>query len=387
MKKRALVVGTVLLLFSPPALRADPCPSTPGGPQIGLVLSGGGSLGAFQVGALKALFEYWQTAHGALPPIRIVAGTSTGALIAPFALLGKSELDELEFWYTNVENKDILAFSLWNLLVKGVSLSDFGYKLRRNCMRLTHECGRLGGRLYCNYKCALRPKGDDLLQRVGSMWPARRVAVTTIDFRSGTDHVVASSDFTSQPGDDTAFRRAIFASAVPPLIGPPVPLKDAQDMETSPHYDGGVYSEAPFDALFAAAALPECPVEFTHVILLSSWPAFPGQDAGGVQQGEYPPKARLLQIADRFNTVLSEAGATRDLRSAGSALKLRAVGVSVAEVQQITGLAVPGTPKLIVVRPDVRLGWRANRFVQGEMKAMVARGWERGKQVFENTPW
>jgi hypothetical protein len=219
------------------------------------------------------------------------------------------------------------------------------------------------------------------------MWPAKRVAVTTIDFRSGQDHVVASSDFTSQPGDDTAFRRAIFASAVPPLIGPPVPLKDAADAESTPHYDGGVYSEAPFDALFAAAALPECPVEFTHVILLSSWPAFPGQDAGGVQQGEYPPRARLLQIADRFNTVLSEAGATRDLRAASAAVKLRSLDVPVEEVQQITGLAVRGKPQVIVVRPDVRLGWRANRFVQEEMKTMVARGREKGKEVFEATSW
>jgi predicted acylesterase/phospholipase RssA len=386
MRNRAFL-AIVLLLVCRPALRADPCPVSPSGPQIGLVLSGGGSLGAFQVGALRSLFEYWQANHGTLPPIRIVAGTSTGALISPFALLGTPELDTLEFWYTHVEDKDILAFSLWNLLVKGVSLSDFGYKLRRNCMRLTDDCNRKGGRLYCNYKCALRPEGDDLLQRVGNMWPARRVAVTTIDFRSGHDHVVASSDFTSQPGDDTAFRRAIFASAVPPLIGPPVPLKDAADAETTPHYDGGVYSEAPFDALFAAAALPECPVEFTHVILLSSWPAFPGQDAGGVQQGEYPSRARLLQIADRFNTVLAEAGATRDLRAAGAAVKLRSLGVSVEEVQQITGLAVRGKPQVIVVRPDVRLGWRANRFVQEEMKAMVAKGREKGKQVFEGTSW
>ena len=48
-----------------------------------LVISGGGSDGAFGAGLLKG----W-SASGTRPRFRIVTGISTGALIAPFAFLG-----------------------------------------------------------------------------------------------------------------------------------------------------------------------------------------------------------------------------------------------------------------------------------------------------------
>ncbi len=65
-----------------------------------LVISGGGSRGAFAVGAVRALRE-----RGV--EFGLVAGTSTGALMAP--LVAIDELDALVRVYTSVRTADILA--------------------------------------------------------------------------------------------------------------------------------------------------------------------------------------------------------------------------------------------------------------------------------------
>lgn len=69
----------------------------PSGKEVNyLVLSGGGSGGAFGVGILKA----W-TENGDRPEFDIVSGVSTGALIAPFAFLGAAYDDTLVDLYTS----------------------------------------------------------------------------------------------------------------------------------------------------------------------------------------------------------------------------------------------------------------------------------------------
>ena len=68
-----------------------------------LAISGGGANGAFGAGLLAG----W-TAAGNRPEFRIVTGISTGALIAPFAFLGKEYDAKLEKFYTTTSTKDIL---------------------------------------------------------------------------------------------------------------------------------------------------------------------------------------------------------------------------------------------------------------------------------------
>lgn len=69
-----------------------------------LVLSGGGSHGAFGAGMLVG----W-TASGKRPEFEIVTGVSTGALIASFAFLGPAWDDKLEKFYTNISNDQIFV--------------------------------------------------------------------------------------------------------------------------------------------------------------------------------------------------------------------------------------------------------------------------------------
>ena len=67
-----------------------------------LVLSGGGSHGAFGAGVLKGWSE-----SGKRPKFEIVTGVSTGALIANFAFLGPQWDKELKQFYTNISDDQI----------------------------------------------------------------------------------------------------------------------------------------------------------------------------------------------------------------------------------------------------------------------------------------
>lgn len=68
-----------------------------------LVLSGGGTDGAFGAGILNG----W-SARGGRPEFGLVTGISTGALIAPYAFLGPEYDKEIEQFYTNTGTDDLV---------------------------------------------------------------------------------------------------------------------------------------------------------------------------------------------------------------------------------------------------------------------------------------
>ena len=68
-----------------------------------LAISGGGESGAYGAGFLVG----W-TAAGTRPSFKLVAGISTGAMIAPFAFLGPAYDPQLQEIYTTLSAKDVL---------------------------------------------------------------------------------------------------------------------------------------------------------------------------------------------------------------------------------------------------------------------------------------
>src|SRR5262245_4562815 len=88
-------------------------------PRNALVLSGGGMNGAYTAGVLKG----W-TASGERPTFDVVTGISTGALIAPFALLGSEYDDDLERSYTTLRDNDIFKRRLLVTLPWAESIAD-----------------------------------------------------------------------------------------------------------------------------------------------------------------------------------------------------------------------------------------------------------------------
>lgn len=182
-----------------------------------LVISGGGSKGAFAVGAIARFWEAgirWDA----------IFGTSTGALIAPMVGLGL--IDELEHLYSTVTTDDII-------------------RKRSVAELLTHAS------FY----------DSDLLWRLitQTITPARYAQLTqsTIDVYLSTVHMQSGKVVywhqhtngpldgpTTQAGtplDYLAFVRAMLASASPPLLFPLVEIYDDHQQ----YCDGGVHEIAP----------------------------------------------------------------------------------------------------------------------------------------------
>ncbi len=84
----------------PPSLKPDPsCP-------LGLVLSGGGARGAFQVGVWEVLYTHPKGMQ-TLPDI--ISGTSAGALNGSFIAAGLSPEEMLEFWLDISRNPPVVG--------------------------------------------------------------------------------------------------------------------------------------------------------------------------------------------------------------------------------------------------------------------------------------
>ncbi|MFN2431885.1 MAG: patatin-like phospholipase family protein [Gemmatimonadota bacterium] len=338
------------------------------GAAIGLVLTGGGAFGAWEIGALQAFFDVWYERHGEEPPIRVVAGTSTGALLAPFAFLGRRGLEEAAAWYTAVEQGDLLRGRLAALLLFALfadwASSPFsaGYPERK---------GGDGSHLY---RILSRTLDEADLERIAAAWPERRIGAVTVDFGDGQPDVV-----TNQPGEMSRFRDGVFASAQVPLVMPPVPLPPGAGAggrehgdALSPHLDGGVLAVAPIAALFELAAIAPS-IRLTHVVVISPFPKSPSADQGGQP---FPDDPDFRQIGDRMTTLLGEALVSKDLALVRAALELRNAGLSAAAVREVTGMSIAGEPpELIEILPASRLGWRALEFDRDVMGEMHERGY------------
>jgi predicted acylesterase/phospholipase RssA len=361
-------------------------------PSLGLVLTGGGAFGAWEAGALEALFGYWNEKYGTDPPIKLVVGTSTGALIAPFVALGRGAVTYVAEWYQKVTTGDIYAFTLSNIL-NFQSLYDWGFP--------SEPC-ETRGYLYENYARVLKglplPNRQDALRALADAWASptdkKIVAATMIDFAVGaTDYVMNSPD-DLPPGDPdeklycSRFYDGVFASAVPPLLGPPIPLRNRDPglPSKTPHFDGGPYQEAPFDIFFGIQSEHRIPL--THVILISSYPFFPGSDDDPAQTVRFPKDPGLFKIAARFDSVLSESAVTNLTRLACQTLKLQAAGHDPAHIRKHTGIRPPHRrdgeiPQLVAAFPCERMGFDPDRFEEKEMAEMRRRGSEQALPVFQ----
>jgi hypothetical protein len=130
-------------------------------------------------------------------------------------------------------------------------------------------------------------------------------------------------------------------------------------------------------------------IRLTHVVLVSSYPFFPGSDAHPAQSVRFPKDPHLLDIAGRFDSVLSEASVTNLTRLACRTLKLHAEGRhDPAHIRKRTGIRPPHaqageTPQLVTAFPCERMGFDPNRFDEIEMGEMRKRGNEQALPVFQ----
>lgn len=276
-------------------------------PATLLALSGGSDKGAFGAGLLNA----WSR-RGDRPVFDIITGVSTGALIAPFAFLGREEDATLMRIYTSISSKDIYRQRVLSGLFGGASVLD----------------SKPLSRLIAHY---VTPA---FLERIAAQHRAGRrllVMTTQLDAERGVIWDMGAIAATASPQRLALFRQVLLASSSIPGAFPPV-LIDMTGQGRSfaeMHVDGGTVSG--FFTLPRAMLLTEA----------AGTTAPPGSAIYVVYNGRLDArfdvtKPRTFSILSRaLTTVLGEADRTNvaDLRSFAQDHN---IGFSVCAIQRAT---------------------------------------------------
>jgi predicted acylesterase/phospholipase RssA len=180
-----------------------------------LLLSGGGSVGAFGAGVLVG----W-TASGTRPQFDVVTGISTGALMATLAFLGPSRDADLARAYTQVTKKDVMKRRGIIGFAKRASLYDRGPLERMISEIVTEQMldevaaeHRKGRRLYVGT--------TNLDNGVATVWDMGRIAGS------------------KEANRVQLYRRVLLASAAIPGVFSPVYINQS-DGPPAMHVDGGI---------------------------------------------------------------------------------------------------------------------------------------------------
>jgi predicted acylesterase/phospholipase RssA len=207
-------------------------------PRNVLALSSGGLYGAYTTGVL----EGWSQT-GTRPEFDVVTGSSTGALIAPFAFLGSEYDIRATKLYTSVTGADIFRVRAWVTIPFRESVATtvpfrrlIQAQIDEPLMRRIAEEHRKGRRLYVGT--------TDLTTKRAVIWDMGAIA--------------------SRPCPDgcALFRDVLLASSSVPGMFPPVPFEIEVDgrRETERHVDGAI--TAPLfmpPGVFAAAGVVNGP--------------------------------------------------------------------------------------------------------------------------------
>ena len=186
-----------------------------------LLLSGGGSNGAFGAGFLSG----W-TEAGTRPIFKLVTGVSTGALAAPFAFLGSDYDEALEQLFTTVTSKDI--YKIRSPLTV----------LRKDSLARTDP---LAAQIAQVVDVAIMQKIATEHRRGRRLY----VGTTNLDAQRLVVWNMGAIAASGRPGSLELFRQVLLASASIPVAFPPVYIDVEVDgaRYDEMHVDGGVIAE------------------------------------------------------------------------------------------------------------------------------------------------
>ncbi len=238
-----------------------------------LVISGGGSKGAFAVGVLKYLFEKETGIE-----FEIISGTSTGGLIAPLAAI--KDIESLERIYTTNSTED--------LLLKG----DIGDRvLNHNSLFSVKPFIRLARQEFpASAYERLISSGVEIFVSTVCLQTKRLVYFTNSNLQGSDEYDVI------QVADHDEMLRAVIASAEQPVFMPPIEIRSS-DTEPRQYVDGGVREYAPIQVAIDAGATD------ILAILLSS-------GRSGVRNQRYQ---RIFDILERTVSSYSDEVGANDL--------------------------------------------------------------------------
>jgi predicted acylesterase/phospholipase RssA len=234
---RRALSGPECPVFVPPGVvLSSPTDPIPGlrAPRNVLALSSGGLYGAYSAGVLDG----WSRAR-TRPEFDVVTGSSTGALIAPFAFLG-SEFDvRTTELYTTIRAEDIFRIRAWITIPF------------RESAATTAPLRKL-------IEDQITPP---LLEQIAAEHQkGRRLYVVTTDLQTKRPVIWDMGAIASRPCPEgcALFRDVLLASASVPGVFPPVPFVTEVNgqRQVELHVDGGITAPLFMPAgVFAAAAL------------------------------------------------------------------------------------------------------------------------------------
>lgn len=215
-----------------------------GAEHVYLAVSGGGANGAFAAGLLNG----W-TAAGTRPEFSLVTGVSTGALIAPFAMLGPEYDSLLEQFYTTYDTEDLThKRSIFNSLTSDAMYNTKGLET-----------------LIAEFFT------EEVMQKLADKYrQGRLVFIGTTDIDAGRPVIwnitrIAASD---EPFALDLIHQILLASASIPVAFTPVAIDVEAGGRTYQelHVDGGTASQVflyptgvPWDEMLAKLEVPAAP--------------------------------------------------------------------------------------------------------------------------------
>jgi predicted acylesterase/phospholipase RssA len=248
-----------------------------------LAISGGAEKGAFGAGLLVG----WSEA-GDRPSFDLVTGVSSGALIAPFAFLGRERDSQLREIFTRYGRQDIFTFNVPNLL-EGAALVDN------------------------SPLAALIEKyvDDDLISEIARERRKGRlllIGTTNLDTQRPVLWDMGRIAMSRNPEAKALFRKILLASSALPGIFPPVRIqvKLGQQNYDELHVDGGITRQVfivpPALSLNASGQIPRAVKPRLYVIR-----------NGRIDPEWQPVNENLLAITQRSLTTLIKNQGIGDL--------------------------------------------------------------------------
>ncbi len=331
--------------------------------KTALVISGGGSKGAFAVGVLKYM--------AATPKIKFdtLCGTSTGSLITPLAALGEINLLE-KLYTTHVTSDIVITGNVINRFAGKDTYSLFDAQPLSLLIKKTFT--------------------DQMYQAV--LDSGRALYLTTVCLQTGRITYFTTSDLPmTSPEydvvriqDASTFRRAMFASSCQPVFMPPYQVIENQPWQ---YVDGGLREYAPVDLAIDTGA-----TEIYAILLTPENPETTGH--------QFKSPFEILQQTMNWFTMDVAVNDLRMPKYVNRSLqyikavktKMKEAGMKNKEIESFFDIPFDNPflgktdLKLHVIRPEKPLngGPGGLTFDPQEMKKMVAEGEAAARKYFEN---
>ncbi|MDY3555668.1 patatin-like phospholipase family protein [Gemmata sp. JC717] len=285
---RAMASADGPVIVPPGAVLANPSDLDAGlrKPRHVLALSSGGLYGAYSAGVLDG----WSRT-GLRPEFDVVTGTSTGALIAPFAFLGSHYDAQSMKLYTGVRAEDIFRARAWITIPF------------RDALATSAPLKKL----------IESQVNQDLMAAIAAEHrKGRRLYVGTTDLRTKRTVIWDMGAIACRPPSEgcALFRDVLLASASIPGVAPPVPFRievDGQQV-TEYHTDGGITAPlfVPPNVFMSAAPEPGEPPAFAGA-------GFYAIVAGKLYPDEGPVRRRILPVLGASTAALLAAHCRAEL--------------------------------------------------------------------------